>query len=669
MTLHKGSLLGLVTQCTAPVCGQTTVQGSQDNECGSGALVGAVSEDNDRFERLVSLLEISANKLNRGQMWELRDMLHEYSDIFALTDQELGCTSIVRHSIDTGEHRPIKRQPYRTPITRRDTIKQMVNQMQHQGVVQPSMSAWASPVVLVPKKDGSLRFCVDYRQLNSITRKDVFPLPRVDDNLDTFNGTNFFTSLDLASGYWQIELDDDARAKSAFTTYNGLYEFVRMPFGLCNAPATFQRVMQVILAGLEGKGVFVYLDDILIASKSFSEHIGQFKEVFDHLRSAGLRLKPKKCLLLHDEVPYLGHVVSAQGVKPDLAKTEKVKSFPVPLDVTGVRQFIGLASYYRRFVPSFASIASPLHSLTKKNSKFSWTAGCQAAFDKLKELLVSAPVLAYPRFGQGIQFVLETDASGVGLGAVLSQTQADGQLHPVAYASRSLDTSERNYGITELETLAVVWAVRYFRPYLLGHHTTVFTDHSACVSVLSTARPAGKIARWALTMQEFDLTLKHRAGKLNANADALSRNPIPISESDRGSCDDYCSCNCSGVKDDVFGNQCVLSIDASRNESVVSHDDDIKLCESKKEIHESVSNDEDIELCESKKEIHQMQMKDVDLQAYINYHSHGLLPEDQKVARKIVLESQRYEMIDGVLYHENPNHPGRWCIVVPTELR
>ena len=214
-----------------------------------------------------------------------------------------------------------------------------------------------------------------------------------------------------------------------------------------------------------------------------------------------------------------------------------------------MRQFIGLASYYRRFVNSFASIASPLRALTKKNAKFSCTSECQVAFDKLKELLVSAPVLAYPRFGLGIEFILETDASGIGLGAILSQTQDDGELHPIAYASCSLDNSERNYGITELETLAVVWAARHFRPYLLGHHTIVFTDHSACVSVLRTARPSGKIARWALTVQELNLTLKHRAGKLNSNADALSRNPITEPDHDTR-CDGSRVCNSGGDRCD-----------------------------------------------------------------------------------------------------------------------
>ena len=296
-----------------------------------------------------------------------------------------------------------------------------------------------------------------------------------------------------------------------------------MPFGLCNAPATFQRVMQRILTGLEWQSCFVYLDDVLVASKTFHEHLQHLREAFVRLRDAQLCLKPKKCGFLRPEVLFLGHVISAKGVQPDPAKTDKVRSYPHPVDATGVRRFLGLASYYRRFVPGFAAIAAPLHALTKKNIVFQWTTECEEAFRKLKELLISAPVLAYPRFGPDRSFVLETDASTIGLGAVLSQIQDDGIVHPVAYASRSVDKHEKNYGISELETLGLVWAVRYFRPYLLGHPCVVYTDHAACLSILNTARPSGKLARWALTIQEMDLTIKHKSGKGNTNADALSR--------------------------------------------------------------------------------------------------------------------------------------------------
>ena len=405
----------------------------------------------------------------------------------------------------------------------------MINNMREQGVIQPSKSPWASPVVLVPKKDGTQHFCIDYRRLNGITKKDVYPLPRVDDILDTLGDAKYLSSLDLASGYWQVTLDPNSCPKTAFTTYNGLYEFVRMPFGLYNAPATFQRLMQVILSGLEWKSCFVYLDDILIASTTFEDHLKHLREVFTRFRAAGLRLKPTKCNLLRDEVPFLGHVISPKGIRPDPSNTDKVRDYPTPRDATTVRQFLGLASYYRRFVTGFAKVAAPLHHLTKKNVQFQWTDWCEASFNKLKELLVSAPLLGYPRFGEGSSFILETDASGVGLGAILSQEQDDGQIHPIAYASRTLDAAEKNYRISELETLGLVWALRYFRAYLLGHPCVVYTDHIACLSILNTAKPSGKLARWALTIQEMDITIKHKTGAQNANADALSRNPTQTS--------------------------------------------------------------------------------------------------------------------------------------------
>ena len=220
------------------------------------AHVKALRDDSQCCSKLIKALNLPASKLNSGETDKLKALLLKFSDVFALDDSELGRTSVVCHSIDTGDRKPIKQQPYRTPIVQRDTIKKMVDEMQKQSIVQPSRSPWASPVVLVPKKDGGLRFCVDFRCLNSITRKDVYPLPRVDDIFDTLDGACYFTSLDLASGYWQVELDEDAREKSAFTTYHGLYEFIRMPFGLCNAPATFQRVMQAVLAGLEWRSCF-----------------------------------------------------------------------------------------------------------------------------------------------------------------------------------------------------------------------------------------------------------------------------------------------------------------------------------------------------------------------------------------------------------------------------
>ena len=245
----------------------------------------------------------------------------------------------------------------------------MIQRMEEQGIVKPSASPWSSPIILVPKKDGTTRFCIDYRRLNAITKKDVYPLPRVDDILDTLGGCKYF-SLDLSSGYWQIEMDSESAEKTAFSTHCGLFEFTRMPFGLCNGPATFQRLMEIVLAGLEWKCCVVYLDEILVCSKTLEEHKEHLQQVFQRLRQAGLKLKPSKCSFLCREVVFLGHVISVSGVSPDPAKTEKVRNYPVPVDVISVRQFLGLSSYYRRFVPGFSKIAAPLYYLTKKSVPF-----------------------------------------------------------------------------------------------------------------------------------------------------------------------------------------------------------------------------------------------------------------------------------------------------------
>ena len=296
-----------------------------------------------------------------------------------------------------------------------------------------------------------------------------------------------------------------------------------MPFGLCNAPATFQRLMETVLAGLARDSCMVYLDDILVIGKTFVEHLQNLRQVFGRLREAGLRLQPKKCHLALHSVEYLGYVVTDQGISADPRKVEAIREFPTPCDLKALRSFVGLASYYRRFIPSFSKIAAPLFALTKKDAPFAWNCDCQNAFVSLKEAMTNAPVLVFPRFGSG--FVLETDASGVGLGAILAQEQPDGSVRPIAYASRTLQQHERNYGVTELEALGVVWAVRHFRHYLYGNRCDVFTDHEALKTLLNTPHPSGKLTRWGLSLQELDLHIHYRPGPKNNNADALSRYP------------------------------------------------------------------------------------------------------------------------------------------------
>ena len=341
-------------------------------------------------------------------------------------------------------------------------------------------------------------------------------------------------------------------------------------------------------------------------------------------------LKSSKCLFLRDEVPYLGYVISKHGIRPDPARTDQVKHFPTPKDVTQVRQFIGLASYYRRFIPGFAKVASPLHALTRKGVTFAWSAECEAAFKQLKSLLITAPVLAYPQFGPNKRFILETDASGCGLGAVLSQEQSDGKLHPIAYASRSLHHHEQNYAISELETLGLVWSVKHFRMYLLGHQCTVYTDHSACVSLLNTPKPSAKLARWAMTIQEFDLTIKHRAGRKNQRADALSRNPAEV-------------------------------VTESTVNAVTAEESPVEPVSESTPLSEKEQQRVD--------EIRRLQREDSELVTIFQYLEDGKLPDTDTSARRLALEKSRYEIIDGILYFENPSVPGKWRIAVPKELR
>ena len=347
-------------------------------------------------DHLVDLLERSCQHLNDDQSRRVKELLLKYKDVFSKGELDLGRTDLVRHSIDTGDHRPIK-QPYRhLPVWQQQEAEKQIGDMLEKGVIEKSISPWASPIVLVKKKDGSTRFCIDYRRVNEITIKDAYPLPRIEDTFDALTGARWFSTLDLASGYWQVELEDEAKEKSAFAVRGGLYQWRVMPFGLCNAPATFERLMERILTGLHWEILLVYLDDVIIYGGTFDVELQRLETVFQRMRESKLKLKPKKCHLFQKKVAYLGHVVSEDGVSTDPEKIEAIKLWPVPGNQTAVRSFLGLASYYRRFIKGFAALAKPLHRLTEKNSSFHWTLECQEAFRNLKERLISAPILGFP---------------------------------------------------------------------------------------------------------------------------------------------------------------------------------------------------------------------------------------------------------------------------------
>lgn len=405
----------------------------------------------------------------------------------------------------------------------RTVISKHVDDMLTRGIIQHSVSPWAAPVVLVKKKDGTDRFCVDYRRLNQVTFKDSYPLPRISDIIDTMSGSQYFSTIDLLSGCWQIELEPETREKTAFIINpGGLFEFTKMPFGLCNAPATFQRLMESILKNLTYKIALCYIDDIVIYSKSFPQHILDLKEVFQRLRDANIKLKAKKCKFAARSVEYLGHVISHEGVRPNPEKINAVRDFPVPKNTKSLKSFLGLSNYYRRFVRDFAKIASPLNALTRKSVRFQWTQECQQAFDTLKKALISAPILAYPNFT--LPFQLHVDASDTAIGYVLAQVQDDKEV-VIAYGGRDLNPAERNYSATEREALSVVFAIKRNHPYLHNKRFLVITDHAALAWLMKLKDPTGRLARWSLLLQMYDFEIRHRPGIKNGNADALSRRP------------------------------------------------------------------------------------------------------------------------------------------------
>ena len=513
VNLKVGTCVGTVTPCTV----------SPDHSCVDDPVAPVPVHATSSLDSaaIPSLFDLS--HLSESERSAVSLLLEEFACCISTDRGDVGRTDVVQHQIDTGSSRPIRQAPRRLPVHQEAEVRDHINRLLDDGVITPSSSPWAAPIVVVRKPDNSIRLCVDYRKLNNVTRKDAFPLPRVDDAIDHMTNAQYFSTLDLASGYWQVELDPASRAKSAFAVPFGLYEWNVMPFGLCNAPATFQRLMTTVLHGLIPHTCLDYLDDIIVHAPSFRSELSRLRQVFERLKSAGLKVRPSKCRLFQSSVVYLGHTFSSAGVAPNRQKTEAVSDWPTPTSPTKVRQFLGFVSYYRRFIQNFSEIAKPLHALTHKHASFVWSPETQASFDKLKSCLLSSPVLGYPDPSR--EFILDTDASDVAIGAVLSQLDDQGRETVIAYGSATLSKSQRNYTATNRECYAVVHFCESFRHYLLGSKFTLRTDHAALVWLASFKSPDGMLARWIERLSIFTYEIVHRPGKRHINADALSRLP------------------------------------------------------------------------------------------------------------------------------------------------
>ena len=462
----------------------------------------------------VDKLEIEEN-----QKQLLLEILKKHKDLFAKTDHDLGKTHIVEMDIDTGDNSPVRQRPYRCALTQRATIDKHIDAMLSANIIRSSTSPWASPVVIVPKKDGSLRFCIDFRAVNGKTLKNSYPLPNIDDIFTSLGKAKYVTCLDLKSGYWQIAMKEGDKQKTAFVSHRGLHEFNVMPFGLSNAPSVFQDLMNHVLQNIQNFAI-AYIDDILIFSETYEDHIKHIEEVFRRLANAGLKLKLSKCEFLKERVKYLGHIISPNGIAPDPDKISSIRNMPAPRTIREVRSFLGAVGYYMKFIDNFADIARPLTRLTKKNSRFEWTEDSQLAFQTLKQKLCTAPVLAYPNIE--LPYNLYTDASQYAVGAILTRETAEGE-RVIQYLSHKLNPGQQKWPTIEREGYAIIYAISKFRHYLYGAQFTIYTDHKPLKSLFTADMKNTRIQRWAIMLEEYNCDIQYKPGKQNLAADMMSR--------------------------------------------------------------------------------------------------------------------------------------------------
>ena len=454
-------------------------------------------------------------------------IVNEYSDIFITSDTQLGCARGTKMTIDVGNTPPIRLKPYRCPLNNRQYIEKAIDDMLKAGIIRKSNSDYAFPVILADKRDGTKRFIVDFRKLNSLIKPISFPMPHADDMINVLGGSKFFTHLDLKQAYWQYELEESSKSKTAFITHVGHYEYNRCPYGLTHAPQAFQRLMTEVLEGCRDYAN-PYLDDILIHSKTLAEHEIHIKSVLSRLRQFNLKLKLTKCTFLQKETKFLGFVIDEKGIRVDDDKVKDIRNIPAPRTVKQVRGFIGATSFFRRFYNNYSKLAEPLIKLTRKNAKFIWTPECEHSFQKLKDELTKLPYLCYPDMSR--EFILYTDCSDSVLGGILCQKTQVGDVtseypneRPIYFISHKLSDTQKRYSTIEKECYAIHYCLSKLDHYLHNSKFVIRTDHEPLRHIFSSPITNKRIQVWALGISGYNCQIEYWPGRKQFCADWLSR--------------------------------------------------------------------------------------------------------------------------------------------------
>ncbi|CAJ0595735.1 unnamed protein product [Cylicocyclus nassatus] len=472
-------------------------------------------------------VDLSKADISNSEKVQLQALFCEFRDRISHDSYDLGSydTDVI-HIKTTTETPPHRFRPTRIPVKFQKELDAHINKLLEAGRIKESDTPWVHNTVLVKKRDGSLRVCLDFRPLNEITVPDYYPLPRIEDILQKVAGHKFYTSLDLASGYMQLLLSPESQTKCGWATHRGIYQFVYLPFGLKNAGAYFCRAMSRILAGLE-ENCLAYLDDIVVFNKDFPSHLNSLRKVLLRFRDFNIKISGKKLVdIARARVTFLGHEISGDNYYPCDRNLQALKNLPVPSSPKEVKRFIGMANFFRKFIQNFAEIAAPLYELTKDKVKFVWTSRQQEAFQELRDKLLAKPCLCFP---QDKDFILHTDGSQTAVGAALLQQahHDDKTLVAVGYFSKGLSDSQREWSPTHIELFAMVSALRFFKATIYGHLTRIFSDHRPLTYLLKHNKTHDNLARWVIELQSYNVTIEYLKGSSNVIADCLSRSVDP----------------------------------------------------------------------------------------------------------------------------------------------